>query len=208
MKVKIGPYIEWFGPYQLAEKLMFWADKHEDKRVHKFGELLDSIKPLSDFLGWIYSKCNRKVSIKLDRFDSWNADNTISLIVAPLLKQLKATQHGAPNVDDEDVPEELRRTAVPAVEEWETDDNHFKRWEWVLDEMIWAHEQHTTDWQEQYHKGKIDIEFVKVEGSNLTELVVGPNDTHKFDLEGYNKHNKRITNGFRLFGKYYQALWD
>ena len=25
MKVKIGPYKNWFGPYQLAELLCFWA---------------------------------------------------------------------------------------------------------------------------------------------------------------------------------------
>ena len=25
MRVKIGNYTNWFGPYQLAEKLCFWA---------------------------------------------------------------------------------------------------------------------------------------------------------------------------------------
>lgn len=47
MKVKIGPYKNWFGPYQLAEKLCFWAketvvDEHGMKSkpdyVHNFGE--------------------------------------------------------------------------------------------------------------------------------------------------------------------------
>ena len=36
----------------------------------------------------------------------------------------------------------------------------------------------------------------------------GPNDTSHFDDEGYKKHQERITNGLKLFGKYYQALWD
>ena len=28
------------------------------------------------------------------------------------------------------------------------------------------------------------------------------------DKKGYTKHHERISNGTRLFGKYYQALWD
>jgi hypothetical protein len=36
----------------------------------------------------------------------------------------------------------------------------------------------------------------------------GPNDTFKVDHNGMNKHNERINNGLRLFGKYYRNLWD
>jgi hypothetical protein len=36
----------------------------------------------------------------------------------------------------------------------------------------------------------------------------GPNDTHVYDAEGAQKIQHRITNGFRLFGKYYEGLWD
>jgi hypothetical protein len=48
MRVKIGPYKDWFGPYQLAETIMFWVPKEKDEygfkhtanRVHRFGEWL------------------------------------------------------------------------------------------------------------------------------------------------------------------------
>jgi len=30
----------------------------------------------------------------------------------------------------------------------------------------------------------------------------------KVDREGLKAHQDRKANGFRLFGKYYQALWD
>ncbi len=40
------------------------------------------------------------------------------------------------------------------------------------------------------------------------EMVEGPNHTHKFDKEGWEKWNARKSNGFRLFGKYFEALWD
>ena len=79
--------------------------------------------------------------VKLHKYDSWNADHTLALIILPLLKQLKETKHGAPHVDDEDVPEELRSTATGAREglenDYDLDHNWFKRWDWVMDEIIW-----------------------------------------------------------------------
>jgi len=55
MKVWIGKPRNWFGPYQLAEKLMFWVPEEKDEhgfprtadRVHNFGEWLahGSIEP-------------------------------------------------------------------------------------------------------------------------------------------------------------------
>ena len=48
MRVKIGKYVDWFGPYQLADALCFWVPKVKDEYgmedkpdwVHKFGEWL------------------------------------------------------------------------------------------------------------------------------------------------------------------------
>jgi len=40
------------------------------------------------------------------------------------------------------------------------------------------------------------------------QMKDGPNNTYKCDYEGMKIVEKRIQNGFRLFGKYYQALWD
>ena len=36
----------------------------------------------------------------------------------------------------------------------------------------------------------------------------GPNDTSHFDKKEFDKYNKQINNGLKLFGKYYRALWD
>jgi hypothetical protein len=119
-------------------------------------------------------KGNRKISVQIDPWDTWNMDHTLALIAAPMLKQLRATKHGAPYTDDADVPEELRTSAAPPTKnEWDTDDNHFKRWDWILDEMIFAFESKVTD-----------------------------------DWEHREAYHERISNGFRLFGKYYENLWD
>jgi hypothetical protein len=36
----------------------------------------------------------------------------------------------------------------------------------------------------------------------------GPKDTYVCDYDGIKKVEERMANGFRLFGKYYQGLWD
>lgn len=239
MRVKIGPYKNYFGPYQLAEALCFWVKDVPDEHgipgkpnwVHHFGEWLahGSIEPehavgeiytmrrdhpetwLYRLLLWIDSKRKRKISVRIDRWDTWNMDNTLALIVLPMLKQLQATKHGSPLVDDEDVPENLRSTAAPPKEnDWDTDDNHHARWDWVLDEMIFSFETKAgdlQDWEDQFHSGNMDFAFKKLD-NGMSEMVRGQNDTSKVDYDGMREYQKRISNGFRLFGKYYEALWD
>ena len=228
MRVFIGKYKSWFGPFQLAEKLFFWLDKDDD-RVYKFGHFLaygtfeddnTEIFKKSDneetwlyrLLTWIDSKKKRKVKIRIDPYDTWNMDSTLSMIILPMLKQLRDTKHGAPHVDDEDVPAGLglRSTEAPPKEnEWDTDENFFKRWDWILDEIIWTFEQLQPDynWEEQYRSGEIDYVSTKLE-NGMFRLDHGPNHTYQIDEEGYRAHQERIANGLRLFGKFYLSLWD
>jgi hypothetical protein len=44
--------------------------------------------------------------------------------------------------------------------------------------------------------------------ATLFKTVNGPNHTYECDYEAMEVVHKRIQNGFRLFGKYYQGLWD
>ena len=109
MKVKLGNYLTYWGPYQIAELLMFWEPRYS-VRAHEFGKWLAGDEHetwLSKVCQWIYSKRKRTVKIKLDRWDTWNMDDTLSLIILPLLKQLQRDQHGSAIVDPEDVPEDL-----------------------------------------------------------------------------------------------------
>jgi hypothetical protein len=236
MKVYIGPYKSWFGPYQLAELLCFWAKKEKDEYgfpkkpdwVHHFGEWLahGSVEPepkvgdiykwrdrphtwLYKFLSWIESKRKRTVYVKIDRWDTWSMDHTLAHIIAPMLKQLRNSTHGSPCVDDEDVPEELRSTSAPPKEnEYDIDANHHKRWEWALDEMIFAFESKLDDsWEAQFETGVNDLQWKKLD-NGMSEMIRGPDDTKVYDYEGRRKYEDRIKNGFRLFGKYYQSLWD
>ena len=51
---------------------------------------------------------NKAETIVIDDYDVWNLDCTLALIIVPALKLLKKKKQGAPVVDNEDVPENLR----------------------------------------------------------------------------------------------------
>jgi hypothetical protein len=128
----------------------------------------------------------QKIEVHIDKWDTWNMDYTLAPIILPMLVQLKETKHGAPNVDNEDVPINLQakeKDVLKYKELGETDPDFFKRWDYVLDEMIYA----------------FDCK------ANKDEVYM------RFDIKdrvGMEKEQARISNGFRLFGKYYECLWD
>ena len=199
MKVIIKPYKNYFGPYQLANLARFIGFS-EDK-CSALGIKLAQNKKLVDFFEWLHAKRDTKREyVKIHSYDTWNMDSTLSHIILPMLIQLRDTKHGSPNVDDDDVPENydvkgLRsyESLTPKENEYDTDANWHRRWEYVLDEMIWAFEQLADPESEQqfYH-------------------YPDPDDIRKFtaDYDGLHKFEERKQNGFRLFGKYYQCLWD
>ena len=163
----------------------------------------DGVQSFYNIFNWIwFDRRKQKVKIRIDKQDTWSMDDTLAYIILPMLKQLKETKHGAPNVDSKDVPIPLRpkkQDVLRYKEVGDTDDNFFKRWDWVLDEMIWAFEQKCRDnWEEDYYgpyiAGKDGKWF-----SGQFEWV---------DDKGRKAHQERMTNGFRLFGKYYESLWD
>lgn len=225
MKAYIGNYTTWIGPYQIAEKLLFWMDKDDD-RVHNFGRWLaygttdeKTETWLYKFCEWIESKRKRVIYVKIDKWDTYSLDSTLAHIILPALEQLKVTTHGSAFVDDSDVPENIRSTsAKPKENEYDIDEFHHDRWIWVLNEMIFAFESKIEDsWKDKYYTGEIDYVTVPVdqdgnevdkENAAYFEYKKGPNNTFKCDEEGLKKHQERISNGFRLFGKYYEGLWD
>ena len=155
----------------------------------------------------------RLMYTKIDRWDYWSADHTLAYIIHPLLVELQKSKMGSPNVDDEDVPDNLKTPddykASDKYVNGEVDDYWHERWEWVLNEMIWAFHQLTIDWEEQFYSGEADWSFEPCpDNENLSRLVEGPNHTFTVDRDGMQAHEKRINNGLRLFGKYYRALWD
>jgi len=138
--------------------------------------------------------------VKLDRYDTWSMDHTLAYIILPMLRQLKATQQGSAQVDPEDVPEHLRPTEPAGPNNGYTDNTVHERWAWVMEEMIWAFEQKLKDDDEHSfydHSG--------VDRSASFQQQIGQ---IKVDRDALQAHQDRKQNAFRLFGKYYQNLWD
>ena len=217
----------WLSPYTIIDYVFFWTDWSKCSRNNRIvadEEWVDhpawvekAVKVLEPFCKII--QAIRKVIqpqiryVKIDRYDSWSADHTLSLIILPVLKQLKETKHGAPFTDDKDVPKELRSTMAPPTEnKWDTDIYHFKRWDWILNEIIWALEQHTKDDDESQfydHSAYLDKDVDTKEGMDewFKDLSEGKSKV-KVDQKGLKAHQKRKANGFRLMGKYWMNLWD
>ena len=193
MKIKIGNY---------PNRLMF--NLHSNYMNKKYGFVKWPTRPneqsrFENCLEWIddrvqdfYNIFNRlwfderqqKIKVHIDPWDTWSMAHTLAPIILPMLIQLKETKLGAPHVDDKDVPKHLRSTSAPPKEnDWDTDEFWFDRWDWVLDEMIYAFDC----------KANKDDVFMRFDST---------------DQKGMKAEQKRISNGFRLFGKYYEALWD
>ena len=212
----------WVSPYTILKVICFWEKdddvfyNHEDVPGHKYDKWVNFLNPFcvawQKFLDFVHPEIKY---VKIDRWDTWSMDHTLADIILPMLKQLQETKHGGPFVDDDDVPDELKSTSAPAKEnEWDTDDNHFKRWDYVLDEIIFAFECKVDDsWSDKFSSGEFDKKTVACQWdengkAKMYEWIDGPNHTYKLDFDGMQEVQKRITNGFRLFGKYYENLWD
>ena len=222
MKVKLGPYRDrlicriYNRHMDKKYGLVDWPDE-QDYEDHVIEAIDDGVQSVYNVFNWLWfdRRTGQKTSIRIDKYDTWSMDHTLAPIILPMLKQLKATKHGAPNVDPKDVPKELRPTTKwkKAYEgDGTTDPKFFERWDWVMDEMIWAFEQKCRDdWESDYCSGEHDVYFEKItegEYKGHSELKRGPKDTFEIDWEGRNAHQERMSNGFRLFGKYYENLWD
>lgn len=222
MKIYTSKYRNhWISPYTILEKVLFWKNweeiDYDEPWVEKWSNrILPFSQALQKFLDFVHPEVNY---VKIDYWDTWSMDHTLGKIALPMLKQLKEKKHGAPLVDDEDVPDELKSTSAPPKEnEWDVDTNHFKRWDWVMNEMIFAFEHKLDDsWQDKFRSGDIDLVWkpVDINGNEVPkkeakyfQMDKGPNDTYVCDYDSIQRVEQRIQNGFRLFGKYYQALWD
>jgi hypothetical protein len=209
------------SPYKILETVCFWEkDKDvfydlEDTGKGRYVKLVNFLNPFcvawQKFLDFVHPRINY---VKIDRYDTWSMDHTLADIILPMLKQLNTEKHGAPHVDDEDVPMELQSWTSPAKDEYDTDGHHFARWDWVLNEMVFAFECKVDDsWSDKFSSGEFDKKTVACKWdengkATMYQWIDGPNNTYKLDIEGMQEVQKRISNGFRLFGKYYEALWD
>jgi len=188
MKIYMGPYRSlYISPYMLTDCLKIFGVS-EERRDTIAVYLCDTW--VNTFCEWVMARSifKRRIKIRIDHYDIWNMDETIYSIVHPMLIQLKLKKCGAPYVKDSDVPEHLRSTAAPAKKnEWDIDDYHFDRFNWILDEMIWAFDTDARNKEKDIYFSILPEE----RGRELLEIM-----------------QDRKQNANRLFGVYLSSLWD
>lgn len=154
----------------------------------------------------------RKNVVEIDNYDVWSADWLLAEIAHPLLVKLKEKKQGAPLVEDENVPEELRSTScAPKENEWDTDENHFKRWDWVLDEMIFAMQEIANHFENEpmIHTKTGTMEFGEIDPKKGTGPLIFNGWESTPESRASNKaYHDRVQNGCRLFGLHFQNLWS
>ena len=133
MKANIGPYINYVGPYQIAEKIFFWLDKM-DPLVMSFGERLKNNLFLEAMCKWVYKKRTRKIEIKFHNYDFYDLHYTLALVILPALQTMK--EYGNFYVSDEDVPKEILTSGA-------FDENY--KFNWLMSELIWTFERIVDD---------------------------------------------------------------
>ena len=95
----------------------------------------------------------QKVSVKIDKWDTYNMDVTLAHIVYPMLVQLKETKHTHPS----DLTEE--------------------KWDSILDDMIFSFKSKLYNWEEEFTSGVWDMELKDKIEPGLMEMTEGPNHT-------------------------------
>jgi len=174
-------------------------------------------------IGKFHKRSNRRtIDVKIDGYDTYSLDHTLSLIILPALIQLKETMHGIPTDFSEVGGEEYHDQMCFDFYKEDQNEMFEKRcqtWKETLDKMIWSFQQIALeDYEDQYHHGKADYDWVESDKTypnpltgkiEKTYQMVDKNpDEHWYDFVGQQEHEKRIQEGLNLFGKYFRNLWD
>lgn len=136
---------------------------------------------LMGYIKRAYQRCTRGWS---DR-DCWSLDYTAAKFVLPRLIRLKEMKHGVPNSMFEPLPEgeyNYNAEQMAAAE---------KKWNAVLDEIIFAMDYIANFREHDYYPKKTWPEKTKIEDYKELRVV-----------------EERVQKGLELMGRHFLSLWD
>ena len=107
MKVYISGYRDhWISPYTMLDYMFFWTDWSkcarwkllqtlEDEQQEKSAYVerpewcerwSDRLEPVSKAIQWVWDRVHPPINyVKIDRYDTWSMDHTLSPIILPML---------------------------------------------------------------------------------------------------------------------------
>lgn len=190
MKVFFSSYSRWWHPDCILLPLKFLFRISDEEFHGKFNPESGEIEGVVQRFGntkigsWLRRRSYRtdqKRYVKIDQWDVADAHFNLALIIAPLLVEMRKEKLGAPFTKAADAPM------------FSGDDGYDEdRWNWILNEMIFA------------FSAIIDPER---ESQFYFKTESGSKQAYDVDIEAQMVYEDRVANGLRLFGVYFQDLW-
>lgn len=208
MKIFLGNYKDYIGPYQLAQKLLFWKDKNSSQ-VNDLGHFLKHGYVLSEeekreedernfssfftFMDFLENE-NKKPSTKLNDFCEW---------VYSKLKRIEFI-----NIDKYDVWN-MDQTLAKIVHPMLVRLKETKQGSPNVDlEDVPEYLRPSDSQYNYYEEGKLDVYFHDRWDYVVDTMIYAFNAISKqLDEDDDYYEPETIKEGLRLFGKYYQNLY-
>ena len=208
MKIFLSNYIDYIGPYQLAQKLLFWKDKNSSE-VNDLGHFLKHGYVLSEeekkkedernfssfftFMDFLENE-NKKPSTKLNNLCEW---------VYSKLKRIEVV-----TIDKYDVWN-MDQTLAKIIHPMLVQLKETKQGSPNVDLEDVPEYLRPLDFQYNYYEeGKLDVYFHDRWDYVVNTMIYAFNAIAKQLDEGDDYYEpETIKEGLRLFGKYYQDLW-
>lgn len=190
MKVYLGKYVYPITTYDIASKIIFWDNTEHIKKLNlilKFGltynQNIKKLSVLSKVLDKYNSYQKRKVYIKIDDYDVYDLDYTLSLIIEPALKKLLNDEWLSFKVDNEDLPKELQIS-----------DDEYKL-------ISFTYSENDPRLPEIYNRLEQQPKYV------INKMIYAFNIFNSTEKDEEEYYKTEINEGLRLFGKYFRNLW-
>lgn len=208
MKIFLSNYIDYIGPYQLAQKLLFWKDKNSSE-VNDLGHFLKHGYVLSEeekkkedernfssfftFMDFLENE-NKKPSTKLNNLCEW---------VYSKLKRIEIV-----TIDKYDVWN-MDQTLAKIIHPMLVQLKETKQGSPNVDlEDVPEYLRPLDSQYNYYEEGKLDVYFHDRWDYVVDTMIYAFNAIAKQLDEGDDYYEpETIKEGLRLFGKYYQDLW-
>ena len=208
MKIFLSNYIDYIGPYQLAQKLLFWKDKNSSQ-VNDLGHFLKHGYVLSEeekkkedernfslfftFTDFLENE-NKKPSTKLNDLCEW---------VYSKLKRIEFV-----SIDKYDVWN-MDQTLAKIIHPMLVQLKETKQGSPKIDlEDVPEYLRPSDSQYNYYEEGKLDVYFHDRWDYVVDTMIYAFNAIAKQLDEGDDYYEpETIKEGLRLFGKYYQDLW-
>ena len=117
----------------------------------------------------------RQIEVEIHNQDIWNLDFTLANIILPALIKFRSNLNSYPGEFAEVQEDGVDGSVGGGI----------KKWEEILDHMIWSFTCVVTD-DDYYHYY----------------------ENHGKSWVGYTEHLAKVDEGLMLFGKYFRNLWD